>query len=92
MWRRDPPPDPMALHGLRPLTWRDGLLWRRLGTAAAAAALWISLALWLLSQWYTPGAGTIAAVAALGIAGGLGVMVERDERDLPRWPRRPDTD
>ena len=81
----------MELHGLRPLTWRDGLLWRRAGEAAATAALWIPLALWLLSQWYTLGTGTIATVVMLGIVLASAAVADARERtDLPRWPRRTD--
>ena len=93
MWRRDPPPDPMELHGLRPLTWRDGLLWVRLGGALGTAAAWIALVLWLLSGLYDVGPVTVAVVSCIGIwCGGATMAVERDEQDIRRWPRRTDPD
>ena len=76
-------------HGLRPLTWRDGLLWRRAARAILVAAIWSAITLWLLSQLYDPGAITILVVAAAGLSGGV-LVVHEDATDLPRWPRRSD--
>ena len=89
MWRRRD--DPMEMHGLRPLTWRDGLFWRRLGDAGTLAAVWTIVAVWALSKWYTPGPWTVTIVAVFGCAGGVGAMIQqRDDADLARWPRRDD--
>ena len=91
MWRCEPPPDPMELHGLRPLTWRDRLFWERLGLALATAGLWIALVLWLLSGLYDVGSGTVVVVIWIGLWCGANTMaVERDRQDIPRWPRRTD--
>ena len=92
MWRRDPPPDPMELHGLRPLTWRDRLLWERLASMLATGALWSALALWLLSGLYDVGPVTVAVVVCLGGLVAGGVSEWRADEDIPRWPRRTDPD
>ena len=92
MWRRDPPPDPMELHGLRPLTWRDGLFWVRLASMVATGALWCALVLWLLSGMYEIGPVTVAVVIALGGLCACAVGEWRADEDIPRWPRRLDPD
>lgn len=83
----------MELHGLRPLTWRDGLFWARASRMMGLAVLWCALVLWMLSGLYEIGPVTMIVVAAIG--GCLGALVVDDERrdaDLPRWPRRTDPD
>ena len=84
---RDCSSDPMELHDLRPLTWRDRLLWRRLGRFLTAAVLWVVIVLWLLSQLYEPGLYTVVVVATLGLALSSADM-RQDRSDIPRWPRR----
>ena len=55
------------------------------------AALWIPLALWLLSQWYPPGTGTIVTVVLLGfLLSAVAVADAREQTDAARWPRRRD--
>ena len=92
MWRRDPRPDPMELHGLRRLTWRDGLLWRRAADMLATGALWCAVALWLLSGMYEIGSMTLAVVILLGGVVACAVGEWRADEDIPRWPRRTDPD
>ena len=88
MWQRGGSPAELeARYGLRPLTWRDGLLWETLATAA----LWIGIVLWLLSKLYDIGPYTVLIATWIGIwVGCLGIAADRFERDLPRWPRRTD--
>ena len=82
-------------HGLRRLTWGDRLYWARLGTALAAAALWIAIVLWGLSRWYAIGEYTALTVSVIGVLVGLGAMVDaRDAADAAplaaaRGPRHP---
>ena len=78
-------------HGLRPLTWRDGLLWRRVGATLACAAVWSAIVLWVLSHWHEPGPVTAIIVGMVGLLGGAVAMhEERFEADFARWPRRDD--
>ena len=94
IWRRGGTPEEMeAKYGLRPLTWRDRLLWVRVGEALGTAALWIALVLWLLSGLYDVGPVTVAVVSCIGLCCGfLTMAAERNEQDLARWPRRTDPD
>ena len=84
-------PDPMEVHGLRPLTRRDGLYWRRLGEALVVTVLWIALWLWLLSGLYDIGYWTLLALTWTGfLAVFPAVLVWRQAEDIRRWPRRTD--
>lgn len=76
-------------HDLRPLTWRDGLLWRRAGRSLATAVVWTGIVLWLLSQLYEPGLFTVSIVTTLSLVL-VSADLRQDRSDLPRWPRRTD--
>ena len=92
IWRRGGSPEEIAeQYGTRPLTWRDRLLWERLGTWLGTAVLWIALVLWLLSGLYDVGPGTVFVVTCIGLFFGAAAMAEaRFTQDLARWPRRTD--
>ena len=94
MWRRGASPEELeAKYGLRPLTWRDGLLWVRVCQMLGLGVLWTALVLWILSGLYDVGPITVIVVACIGCwLGAVTVAGERFERDLPRWPRRLDPD
>ena len=94
MYRRGGTPEEMhAKYGLRRLTWRDALFWRRFSETLLGAALWSAGVLWLLSGLYEIGPITILVVAWIGLwTSAIVVNDERFERDLRRWPRRTDTD
>ena len=79
--------------GLRPLTWRDGLWWERLGWSVLTAALGGALWWWVLSEWLGFSLGPVALLVLgyLSLFSGFVAMAEeRFETDLPRWPRRDD--
>ena len=94
LYRRGGTPEELhAKHGLRDLTWRDRLYWRRLSGVLVTASIWSGLVLWVLSGLYEIGPITILVVAWIGLWGGaVAVFDERFERDLRRWPRRTDAD
>ena len=83
----------MQVHGLRPLSRRDRLLWERVLHALAAGALWVVCVLWLLSRYIDIGLITVLVVACLGVLGGFVAMAQlRARSDLSRWPRAGDGD
>ena len=87
LYRKEP--DLMRIHGLRPLTWRDRLLWIRYGRMVLPAAVWIAIVLFLLSLRWSIGPWTVAVVVTLGVWGSAIATIDAHiEDDLRRWPRR----
>ena len=83
------PPSDICTDLLRPLTWRDGLLWQRMGRSLATTVAWSATVLWLLSQLYEPGLYTVVTVVTLGFWF-ASCDLRQDRSDIPHWPRRAD--